>query len=303
MTSAANLQGCFMTAACTDLTTWPEWPFFRQQMPGGRPPRHFTAAVLASVFIHVLLALLFWIILANRTAVAPVDSLFDRSLTVSLVTLPPPAAKPAVPEAPPDQSPRPVPEAETEAAVETESPEILKAETPEEKSPAIEEAPLIDPEEASRPAQEAGRMTLSKIEEALASESTGPGIPVPGSPGADGTPALDLKAAFSIAREVGKTSMSASEAQEIRFTSKKLALKNRLGIVVKQLPDCRTVYSGMGYFAIPMLLKDAITKGGCTWEKSAVLEKPSERETERHKDEERLDTFKRTINETLFNVE
>lgn len=168
MTSAASLLGCFMTAECADLTTWPEWPFFRQQMPGGCPPRHFTAAVLVSVFIHALLAFLFWVVVVNRMAVAPVDSLFDRSLTVSLVTLPPPAAKSAVPEAPPDQSPQPVPdrEAETEAAVETESPEILKAEAPEEKSPVIGEAPSIDPEEAYRSAQEARRMTISEIEEA-----------------------------------------------------------------------------------------------------------------------------------------
>jgi hypothetical protein len=102
---------------------------------------------------------------------------------------------------------------------------------------------------------------------------SGPEAP-PGNSLSNGTtPSIDLEAAYSIAREVGRESMTEFELQDLRFKARELSLKSRLGITKEPCRDCRTAYAGIGLLGIPFLLKDTITNSGCTWNSLEIRER------------------------------
>ena len=316
MAYSTDSSGCSMTATYTELSAWPQMPPFKQPMPGGRSPRHFSIAVFVSVVLHAILAFLLWVTVTDHMIVEPAPPSIDKPLIVTLVSSSKLAVDPyevrdrkpesAAPQtSPPDQSTQPSPEqkVKTETVMASKDQGIPNSEIRKDKSLINDTAPSVDLEDTHRIAREDGKLSMSVID--AASVMSPKDLEFPGLKALDGeflgtggTPSFSLEASYGIAREVGRMSMSAYEVQESRFKTRKLYLKNHLGIVLKPLPYCGTVYSGMGYLAIPFFLKNAITKSDCTWEKSAVLEK--QKEAERQKDEERLDTYKSTINEFLF---
>ena len=79
-------------------------------------------------------------------------------------------------------------------------------------------------------------------------------------------PSIDLDAARAIARQTARalpapatrTTQDATDAAE-----PETVLGRRISRAAR--PDCRTSYAGAGLLAIPLLLKDAVSDGGCTW--------------------------------------
>ena len=70
-----------------------------------------------------------------------------------------------------------------------------------------------------------------------------------------------------------------------RFRSRELYLKNHLGITRAPPTDCHTAYAGMGFLAIPLLLKDTITGSGCDWKRQVDREREGDRERKSGKED------------------
>ena len=80
------------------------------------------------------------------------------------------------------------------------------------------------------------------------------------------SPSIDLEAAREIARQTVR-SQPAAKARTVQNTTDATEPETVLGRKISRaaLPDCRTAYAGAGLLAIPLLLKDAVSDGGCTW--------------------------------------
>ena len=268
-------------------------------MPAGRPSQYFVVAVFVSMVMH---AFLLWVVATVRTAVEPTALSIGTPMIVSLVSLSTLAtashdglgreAVSAEPDTgPPAQRSQSSPEryrsaerkVEAESVVTSKGQGVPDSEAPEDKSLATDATPSIDLEAAYSIAREVGRMPESEAETVVSAKNQGgPGSEAPeGKSFATGAPPpIDLEAAFRIAREVGREweSMSALTTQSPRFTSRELYLKNHLGVTRAPPPDCNTAYAGMGFIAIPLLLKDAITGSGCEWKRQADREREGARE-------------------------
>ena len=96
----------------------------------------------------------------------------------------------------------------------------------------------------------------------------GQGILGSGSPGEKSlaaylAPSFGLEAVYRFEHEFGR--MSESEAQDRRIKSSMLYIEKYKAEVRALNRDCGTAYAGLGLFAIPLLIRDAITGNGCKW--------------------------------------
>jgi len=237
-------------------------------------------------------ASLLWIVASVRTAVEPTVSSIGTPLIVSLVSLPALSAvsndgpdREAIPvvhhTVPSSQPFQPSPErprnvegkTEVEFVATSKDQEVPGSEAPEGKSLSTDINPPVDLETAYSIAREVGRMSESEdgtIVTLKGKGGAGPEAAGGKSLATDAALSIDLEAAFQIARGVGREweSMSALTTQSPRFRSGELYLKNHLGIVRTQLPDCWTAHQEgifRGFLSIPFLLKDTITDTDCTW--------------------------------------
>lgn len=83
---------------------------------------------------------------------------------------------------------------------------------------------------------------------------------------ASASPSIDLDAARASARQTARA-QSAPMARMEREATDSVEPETVLGRKIQRAanPDCRTSYAGAGLLAIPLLLKDAISDGGCKW--------------------------------------
>ena len=80
------------------------------------------------------------------------------------------------------------------------------------------------------------------------------------------SPSIDLEAARAIARQTVR-SQPAPLARTEQNGTDAAEPETVLGRKIQRAanPDCRTSYAGAGLLAIPLLLKDAVSDGGCKW--------------------------------------
>ena len=266
------------------LKTWPQSLPPGGQAPAGYLSRDFVAAFFLSVFIHVFLAFiafLLWVVTTDPIAVEPENPLIATPLIVSLSMPagtsrdgPDYEAVSAVPQSGPlDRSPQSSPErpgntgrkSEAEIAVISKDRSIRDTKAFDGESPAAGTVPSFNLEAASRMASEFGRMPELKAETVAASKGRGgPGLVTPGgnSLAAYSTPAFGLEAADRIDRVFGK--ISEFEVQDPGFKTRRLYIKKYMAVRAL-LPDCRTIFANNGLFAVPFLIKNAITHDGCKW--------------------------------------
>lgn len=83
---------------------------------------------------------------------------------------------------------------------------------------------------------------------------------------ASAPPSIDLEAAREIARQTVR-SQPAPTARTEQDGTDSAEPETVLGRKIQRAahPDCRTSYAGAGLLAIPLLLKDAVSDGGCKW--------------------------------------
>ena len=83
----------------------------------------------------------------------------------------------------------------------------------------------------------------------------------------DAGPAIDLDAAFKLAREVGRSRAGLVTQDLPSLAPASVEFETPLGRAIAKAarPDCRTEYAGLGLLALPFLLRDAVTNSGCTW--------------------------------------
>ena len=275
MTNSTDSIGRLISTVRTDLKTWPQLLPLRDPAPAGHPSRDFTAAFFLSVFMHVFIvfiAFLLWVVTTDPIAVEPAVSSIDTPLIVSLSTParisrkgPDNEAVPAVPQTgPPARR-----ESETEIAVISKDRSIRDSEAFKGESPAAGATQSFNLEAASRMASEFGSIPEFRQETVAASKGQrGPGSETSwgNSLAAYSTPAFGLEAADRIDRVFGK--MSEFEVQDLRFKTRKLYIKSYLKsyMAIRVLhPDCRTAHAHRGLFAVPYLIRDAVTDNGCRW--------------------------------------
>ncbi len=276
MTYSSNSSDCFSSAVRADVKIRPQLLPFRQQMSAEHPSKFFVA-IFFSMAIHVFLAYLLCVVVTDRTAViGPVAPSIGAPLIVSLVSLPTP------PTASHDGLDR-----EVVSVVPNADPPAQHIQSLPERSRSIERK------------SEAESVMISKDQGV-----PGPEAPAGESFATDAATSIDVGAACSIAREVGRASMTEFELQDLRFKSRALYLKNRLGITKASRPDCRTAYANAGLLAIPFLLKDTITNGGCTWDRQEDRVRQVDRERQvdlgRQKDQERLEFMSDLMNDLII---
>jgi hypothetical protein len=83
---------------------------------------------------------------------------------------------------------------------------------------------------------------------------------------ASASPSIDIDAARASARQTARAqsaSMTRTAQDATDATEPESVLGRKIGRSVH--PDCRTSYAGAGLLAIPLLLKDAVSDGGCKW--------------------------------------
>jgi len=79
---------------------------------------------------------------------------------------------------------------------------------------------------------------------------------------------IDIDAVYGIARQAARTSRNTSASVRIEAVSPVAQeIETQLGRSVSKAarPDCRTAHAGLGLFALPFLIADAITDRGCKW--------------------------------------
>jgi hypothetical protein len=269
-----------MTAVHTDLKTWLQLLPVGQPMPAGSPSRDFVVPVFVSVVIHAFLVFLLGVVVTDRTAFEPTAPSIDTHLIVSLATFSAASQNElgreevsVVPHTgPPAQSSQSSPErsrsaerkAEAESIVVSKGQGIPSSETPVNKFYATDEIPSIDLEADYRIDWEFGRTSEPEFETIVTSIDLGiPGLEAPDgkSLATDATPSIDLKSIYHRLALEG-TWMSESEVQWQRYNLRMLNIEKYRASLP---PDCRTAYAKMGLFAIPLLIRDAITGSGCKW--------------------------------------
>lgn len=77
---------------------------------------------------------------------------------------------------------------------------------------------------------------------------------------------IDLDAARASARQTARAQSAPMTGMEQETTDSAEA-ETALGQKISRAahPDCRTSYAGAGLLALPLLLKDAVSEGGCRW--------------------------------------
>lgn len=77
---------------------------------------------------------------------------------------------------------------------------------------------------------------------------------------------IDMESAYAIARQYSKSSRGPG-GQPANSDPPILERETPLGrsIARSARQDCRTAHAGLGLFAIPMLIADTISDGGCRW--------------------------------------
>lgn len=83
-----------------------------------------------------------------------------------------------------------------------------------------------------------------------------------------GSPAaIDIDAARRIARQMARTQGQDPAVQHPRHAPPAIERDTPLGQAIARSArsDCRRAYAGAGLFAIPLLIRDAVTNGGCKW--------------------------------------
>lgn len=81
----------------------------------------------------------------------------------------------------------------------------------------------------------------------------------------DSSPLVDVEAARDMARTMARARPGnpAVPRQEPLSTEHETALER--SIARSSTSDCRTAYAGAGLFAIPFLIRDVVSDGGCKW--------------------------------------
>lgn len=81
------------------------------------------------------------------------------------------------------------------------------------------------------------------------------------------SPAVDIDAARHIARQMARAQGQNPTRQLPRQGPSAIERETALGqaIARSSRSDCRSAYAGAGFFAIPFLIRDAITDNGCRW--------------------------------------
>ena len=269
----------------TKLRIWLQFFHSRQPMSTERPPQYLVIAVFISVVIHAFLASLLWVVISRRIAVEPADDTIDTPLILSLsrftndshdgIDLEVVSAVPHTDRSAQRSQSSPEPsrsterKSETETVVTSKDQNVLRSEDPEDKSLATDATASFDQEAANRMTWDFGFKPELKVETVMI--SVGHGIPGSETPGSISlvaclTSSFGLEAVSCIDREFGR--ISESEVQDIRIKSSMLYMKTYRDETRawRLRHNCRTAYAGAGLFAIPLLLKDAITGNGCKWE-------------------------------------
>lgn len=102
---------------------------------------------------------------------------------------------------------------------------------------------------------------------------TGIAAPVPVSEGGDAagesgtSTAIDIDAVRRVARQMARAQGQNSAPQHPRHAPPAIERDTPLGQAIARSArsDCRRAYAGAGLFAIPLLIRDAVTDGGCKW--------------------------------------
>lgn len=83
----------------------------------------------------------------------------------------------------------------------------------------------------------------------------------------DSTPTVDVEGARHIARQMARAQGQNLAQQLPRRIPSGIERETPLGqaIARSSRSDCRTAYAGAGLFAIPFLIRDAVTDSGCKW--------------------------------------
>jgi hypothetical protein len=102
----------------------------------------------------------------------------------------------------------------------------------------------------------------SQIEAPASTSGVGDNAIEPGS-----LPAVNLDAARRIARRSARVQGLNPANQLLRQEPSAIERETRLGqaIARSSRSDCRSAYAGAGLFAIPLLIRDAVTDRGCKW--------------------------------------
>jgi hypothetical protein len=247
-------------------------------MPAEYPLWNFVIAFFFSVTIHLFLALLFWKATTNRTAVEPGSSSIDKTLIVSLITLP-------------VTSNDRLDQEEDLSVLHTDQNIQHSQLSPERKSGAeivvISKLPDIQASETHKVKPLVNDITLSFEQESLYSMEWNFGIkPVFKVKGIE--PSIGQGVQSSRASEgnslsayltpsYGLNAVNRFEQVFREISEAELQLKKiewRVDYIKKYEaslpPDCTTYYmkkSFNGLFAIPLIIKDAISDSdkACTW--------------------------------------
>lgn len=83
----------------------------------------------------------------------------------------------------------------------------------------------------------------------------------------DSSPAVDIDAARQIARQMARAKDQNPNQQLPRRVASDIERETPLAQAIARSArsDCRTAYAGAGLFAIPLLIRDAVTDSGCKW--------------------------------------
>lgn len=81
------------------------------------------------------------------------------------------------------------------------------------------------------------------------------------------SPAVDIDAARRIARQMARAQGGDPAQQPLRQAPSAIERETPLGQAISRSvrSDCRNAYAGAGLFALPLLIRDAVTDRGCKW--------------------------------------
>ncbi|MBB5018103.1 pyruvate/2-oxoglutarate dehydrogenase complex dihydrolipoamide acyltransferase (E2) component [Chitinivorax tropicus] len=196
------------------------------------------SGLLISLLLHAALLVLWQGWQAKPPALAPAQ----RIIELRLQPIAKPAPPPAVDLIPPPQAP-----------IATTTPKPALTPTPAKPTPA-------------KAAAATARIARPKTEE---EEQAVPEAPSRAAPiQADLAPAaghIDLEAAKRIAREAGQEGSKSAPPAYLAKPAPERETALGKGINQSERADCREAYAGLGLLAVPLLLKDAATGGGCKW--------------------------------------
>ncbi len=200
-----------------------------------RPMRRFLVAMGVSLLTHALL-LAWWQTHGGETMPKP-------ATTLTVVLAKPEMAK--IPELPRELPAEPPPK-----------PPAVKP--PPEKTPPRRQPTQAKAEKPTKPPQSV--IALEPASKDAAATETVPVV-------ANTPPTVDLDAAKSLARQIGKRTSGPSAQQRLESRLNNPVRIDPLAKAVGSAarPDCKTAHSGAGLLALPMLAWDSVTDSGCRW--------------------------------------